>query len=251
MKDTKLRFILCCYLVQGLPLTSHKLYSFFSCFNFSYPKTTALLKKYAKSDFIALETGKDGVYIIKVVQKAKDYLEKSLPALRFHIKKWDRIWRLVTYEIPESQRDLRDFLRRELQKMSFIPWHRSFWVCPYDLSLTLKSFLEESKTDKYVHFFEAKYVYGNREAFESTLNIEYTKNLYKEVYKDWHTVMDRFAKKEITREIAINELIMQFMFVVKHDYGLPHELLGGDMWPGKDFYKDFTHLIFYLIGNEG
>ena len=57
----------------------------------------------------------------------------KFPFFRFLKEKWDGKWRVLSYEIPEKKRDLRDRLRREVAGWGLGPWHRSFWLTPHPI----------------------------------------------------------------------------------------------------------------------
>lgn len=44
---------------------------------------------------------------------------------------WDGKWRVVVFDIPERQRQLRDFLRNTMKRLGAYELLRSFWVYPY------------------------------------------------------------------------------------------------------------------------
>lgn len=46
-------------------------------------------------------------------------------------KAWDGKWRVVVFDIPERQRQLRDFLRNTMKRLGAYELLRSFWVYPY------------------------------------------------------------------------------------------------------------------------
>ena len=48
------------------------------------------------------------------------------------IKKWDRKWRVVSFDIPEKVRRSRLKLRITLKEIGFIKLQNSLWVYPYD-----------------------------------------------------------------------------------------------------------------------
>lgn len=53
----------------------------------------------------------------------------------FHLKKpkqWDRKWRVVSFDIKEKKKGVREQLRTTLAAVGFIRLHRSVWVYPYD-----------------------------------------------------------------------------------------------------------------------
>lgn len=46
-------------------------------------------------------------------------------------KRWDGKWRLVTFDVPEKRRYLRDHLRTHLTRLGFYPLQQSVWLYPY------------------------------------------------------------------------------------------------------------------------
>lgn len=47
-------------------------------------------------------------------------------------KKWDRKWRIVSFDIPENKKGLREEFRRQLKRLGFIELHKSVFCYPYD-----------------------------------------------------------------------------------------------------------------------
>ncbi len=47
-------------------------------------------------------------------------------------KRWDRRWRVVTFDIPERRRKSRTRLRIFMQKCGFVRLQDSVWIYPYD-----------------------------------------------------------------------------------------------------------------------
>jgi hypothetical protein len=46
-------------------------------------------------------------------------------------KKWDNIWRIITFDIPEEKRIARDALNRKLKELGFITFQKSVFVYPH------------------------------------------------------------------------------------------------------------------------
>lgn len=65
--------------------------------------------------------------------------EGKLRALRYKIdemmvvpqKKWDGLWRIVIFDIPEKERHLRDIFRQHLKLLRFYQLQKSVWVHAY------------------------------------------------------------------------------------------------------------------------
>ncbi|TRN00550.1 hypothetical protein DJ527_07025 [Sulfolobus sp. F1] len=58
-------------------------------------------------------------------------------------KKWDGKWRIVVYNIPEGNRELRDKLRKELRWLGFGMLAQSTWISPNPMENIVLKFVEE------------------------------------------------------------------------------------------------------------
>ncbi len=87
----------------------------------------------------------------KVALTAQGFSELclSFPSFRYMKEKWDGVWRILSYEIPEKKRDLRDRLRREVVGWGLGPWHRSFWLTPHPIISTLKFLTSQKEEEKF------------------------------------------------------------------------------------------------------
>lgn len=47
-------------------------------------------------------------------------------------KHWDNKWRMVSFDIKESRKEVRDLLRCTLESVGFVRLHKSVWVYPHD-----------------------------------------------------------------------------------------------------------------------
>jgi DNA-binding transcriptional regulator PaaX len=75
-----------------------------------------------------------------------------------HIKKpakWDKKWRVILFDIPEKQRQLRDIFRHHLQKIGFKELQKSVFVFPYDCESELLSLVKLYDAEKYFRFILA------------------------------------------------------------------------------------------------
>ncbi len=46
--------------------------------------------------------------------------------------RWDKRWRVLVFDIPETKRASRDKVRTTIQSIGFVQLQRSVWVYPYD-----------------------------------------------------------------------------------------------------------------------
>lgn len=70
--------------------------------------------------------------------------------------RWDGKWRLISFDIKEKRKHVRDLLRRTLEAVGFVRLHKSLWVYPHDC----EEFLALLKADYHVGV-EILYVVAN------------------------------------------------------------------------------------------
>lgn len=63
--------------------------------------------------------------------------------LRTYKPERDGIWKLIIYDIPETQRHIRTALRARLAQLGFKKWQSSIYVSPYALDPELESELAQ------------------------------------------------------------------------------------------------------------
>lgn len=77
---------------------------------------------------------KNGTRYAKLTERGRARLE-LLPnqfTTRKKPRRWDGRWRVVMFDIPESQKEVRDALRRRMRELGFYRFQDSAWVFPFD-----------------------------------------------------------------------------------------------------------------------
>lgn len=71
--------------------------------------------------------------IFRIAPKGKSRaLQYKLDALVLpRPRRWDKKWRMVIFDIPESQKKIRDALRRKLKQVGFLELQKSVFVYPF------------------------------------------------------------------------------------------------------------------------
>jgi phenylacetic acid degradation operon negative regulatory protein len=98
------------------------------------------------------------------------YYALTLPAQRmivegaeriFHVpstdRPWTGCWQLVTYSIPEEQREARDAFRGELISLGYGMLTNAVWLSPYDRSQRLESLAGSLGIRCYVQLFNGRF----------------------------------------------------------------------------------------------
>jgi CRISPR-associated endonuclease Cas2 len=88
-----------------------------------------------------------------ILDKSFKIKEKPESILALITKPWDKKWRLVSFDIPEKQRLVRDNLRKQLKILGFKHFQRSVWVSPLPADKQLQSLVEEVDNRKYLSIF--------------------------------------------------------------------------------------------------
>lgn len=74
---------------------------------------------------------------------------------------WDKRWRLVMFDVPESTRNRRDMIRLKLRQFNFLPIQKSVFIHPYpclELIESLRDFYQLAPGQLYI--FEARVLEG-------------------------------------------------------------------------------------------
>lgn len=79
-------------------------------------------------------SGKEKVFSLS--EEGKKSVQKANP-------KKDGVWKIIIFDVPESKRFVRNFIRARLKNLGFKKWQNSIWVSPYALDEDLEKELLE------------------------------------------------------------------------------------------------------------
>src|SRR3989344_3499589 len=85
-------------------------------------------------------------------------------------KIWDRNFRMVIFDIPETKRSARNSLREKMKELDFVKFNDSVWVYPYPCQGEIDFIANYWGIGKYVHFALVKDI-TNREKLERYFNL--------------------------------------------------------------------------------
>ncbi len=242
VKERRTKILLSLFLIAGVDFSSvlfdEKVQKTFDLvFN---QKTRGTISGLLKEELIT-KGEKDNQY--KLTEKGFESLSLEFPFFRFLKSKWDGKWRVISYEIPEKRREIRDRLRREMQGWGLGPWHRSFWLTPHPILETLKSLTSQKEEEKYIQAFEADHTYGDREILiEKVWGKTNLDKQYRELFKKWH---DTLSSNEEKLD-KFKKVISFYVDILRQDPGLPKELVG-ESWIGFEGYNIFQEIKAILL----
>ncbi|MEK7634143.1 MAG: hypothetical protein AAB437_04845 [Patescibacteria group bacterium] len=114
------------------------------------------LEKIENNEIIDLDE-KDGKIFVKLKDENNltviKYSTKALLDYKKKRKKWNKKWFLVFFDVPEIQKNKRNYLRRFLVYIGFHQYQKSIYIFPYECEkeiLLIKKIVEGAKYMKYI-----------------------------------------------------------------------------------------------------
>lgn len=185
----------------------------------------------------------DDVASYRITEKGFYRLCLDFPSFRYLKDEWDGVWRIISYEIPEKKRHLRDRLRREMEGWDLGPWHRSFWMTPHPVISTLRDLVYGKEEAEYVQAFESTHMFGDMDVMvEKVWGKNVIERTYRELFKEWHGVLS----KELTKEEKMREILYSYIKILRTDPGLPPSLVG-KKWISFEAFNIFREIRGILL----
>ncbi len=120
------------------------------------------LKFLERKGKIRLKPSKKNAWEFELTKYGKDILKKqTIEYLKLQKpKQWDGLWRLVIFDIPESNKSARENLRWKLRDLGFQYLNLSVWACPHPCRDEVNAITGYYGVGKYVRYIEATHVDG-------------------------------------------------------------------------------------------
>lgn len=109
---------------------------------------------------------KDGETHYRITEKGRNSIEKYV----FDQETWDRKWRIVTFDIPEQQKKLRESLRRTLKNSGFKQLQRSVWISPFDVLDDVEKLVDDHDLHECMWYFLSDSMKNDESIIEQFLN---------------------------------------------------------------------------------
>ena len=116
------------------------------------------IKRLYQSKIIRCIENSDGTLILELTDEGKKRVLRYHPS-KMKIKKpikWDGLWRLVIFDIPESMKRERMTLAGMLRRLDFYPLQRSVFIFPYECKNEIDFIVEMFNLRQYVRFLIVK-----------------------------------------------------------------------------------------------
>src|SRR3989338_1000124 len=119
-------------------------------------KIKRTIKELEKRKVLYLEKKDDKILVYLEVKGQKKVIKYSIKLLldfKNKEKKWDGKWFLVFFDVPEIQRNKRNYLRKYLVDIGFYRYQQSIYIFPYQCEkeiMLIKKIVEGTKYMKYI-----------------------------------------------------------------------------------------------------
>jgi len=121
--------------------------------NFSKEDMQKGFKNLKKLKLIVQNEKNDGSINFLLSEKGKlRALNSKFKLLNYRKKSWDKKWRMVAFDIPNTQRKERRALQYRLKTAGFHELQKSMFIYPYDCEQEIRDFVKLFKIEKYVCF---------------------------------------------------------------------------------------------------
>ena len=115
-----------------------------------------ILREFYRDRLVDFRAEKDGTSIIVLTDRGrKRALRYKIDSLSITIpNRWDKIWRIVVFDIPEKHKKAREALRHKLSELGFIQFQKSAWVFPFRCKDEIDFIVEIFEIRSYVQYLE-------------------------------------------------------------------------------------------------
>ena len=162
---------------------------------------------------------------IKLTSAGKNKLMRSHPNLNYRPhRRWDGFWRIVSFDVDEPYRNVRGLLRSVLKDFGFAKLQQSLYICPHKVEEELRSYLLNTKLDRFVKVFVSKEVEADSNLAASLWSLGEINERYRKSLKDY----------EVNGNLPL--LRERYLETASLDPYLPKELLPDD-WLGEYLEK--------------
>lgn len=120
-----------------------------------------------------LEKKEEEVYVYikeKGRKKILQYSIKKIIDFKRKRKKWSGKWFLVFFDVPEEQRNKRDYLRNFLRFIGFYPYQKSVYIFPYECEEEIALVKKIIQGGKYLNYIVAEKI-ENEKKFKSIFGL--------------------------------------------------------------------------------
>ncbi|MEK7610903.1 MAG: PaaX family transcriptional regulator C-terminal domain-containing protein [Patescibacteria group bacterium] len=184
-----------------------------------------------KKDLVKVSGGLGGKRLVLTTRAHRIFYE-DYPLAKLRREKWNGLWTIVMYDLPEKEKSFREYLRLKLKGLGFGSPQESVLISPLPIAAPTQALIEGEQAERYVWVVSAQRVLGldNREVAERAWKLDELNMLYKCLLKVSPVVKGKNDKS------LLDAWRRCFLALDNVDPYLPLELLPKD-WQGENCRK--------------
>lgn len=144
-----------------------KLIQEFTQKNIPEKKVRRVLKNLEKKELVQLTEKGEQVYVSLKSGWTPLILKYSLRPL-LELKRKNKIWKgkwfMVTFDVPETQRNKRDYVRKFLNDIGFFPYQKSVYLFPFECKKEIQLIKKIVEGAKYISYIIADEIENEQQA---------------------------------------------------------------------------------------
>ncbi|MBI2123799.1 MAG: hypothetical protein HYU04_00990 [Candidatus Wildermuthbacteria bacterium] len=106
---------------------------------YSKRKLSTTFDQLRRAGAVSIETRNKQIYISLTPEGRKKAGIFQIDCLKIKKpKQWDEKWRLLSFDINEKKKFIREALRGKLKQLGFYPFQKSIWIHPFDCANEIK-----------------------------------------------------------------------------------------------------------------
>jgi phenylacetic acid degradation operon negative regulatory protein len=150
---------------------------------------------------------------------------------KFWNMKWNGIWYLFVYDVPEVDRKYRDVLRRFLRQLRMGCLQQSVWVTPNDIRPQFDDLAKGAGVDSFAYLFESKTVLRlpNRRVVEDAWNFRKLYEIHTCFCKTAEANLDLLSRATFDEQELIS--LLRISLNAFHSAFVNDPLLPRKLWP--------------------
>lgn len=171
--------------------------------------------------------------VVKVLPRGEQRLPDELRPERFWNQRWNGIWYILAYDVPEQQKGYRENLRRFLKRNRMGGLQGSVWVSARDIRPVYADLVEAGGLNAYAVLLEARTVLGQnaQEIVGMAWDMDRVDQAQAWFRDSVESAIPRIEGGALARTELVamaRESMAAYLSVMEHDPLLPHDLLPHD-----------------------
>ncbi|HEY1969005.1 MAG TPA: PaaX family transcriptional regulator C-terminal domain-containing protein [Pseudonocardia sp.] len=190
---------------------------------------------------VSRRDGRETTYLL--TERAWQLLDEGRARIFHRVDRpWDGLWHTVIYSVPETERALREQLRKKLQWLGFGPLAQSVWVSPHDrVSQVRDEFAGYGSVRLDLFHARSEDAKHDRDIAARAWNLAKLDQDYLRLLERYRPRLDRYRAGELDGQEALGErmrLVYDYRKFPFRDPDLPPELLP-EGWAGRAAHELF------------